>query len=790
MLSQFLIHLLFAGSIVMTGLYFLALRGRTDLMVTARNIYRGVAIGLISAMALLMANVISHNFDYTYVWRYSSRELGAWFLFASGYAGQEGSILLWTTWVGIIGVALMPYLRRRNLEAEVMGVYSLALAFMTLLLAVKNPFEYYWDSFAANGLIAGMVPPDGRGLNPLLQNIWITIHPPILFTGFAAMTVPFAFAIAALIKRDYQSWVTVALPWTLYATAILGFGIMLGGFWAYETLGWGGFWAWDPVENSSLIPWLTAVALVHTMLVQKRTGGLVKTNVILAMLSFILVLYSTFLTRSGVLGDTSVHSFVDPGMFAFVLLILFMAVFAALGIGMLIYRRKDIATATENFSPASREFAVAIGSALVLASAILVFIGTSWPLIAEITGLPKVAIESSFYDDTHLPLVIALMLVNGFSLSLRWKAKKFNGVWKSLVFPASLALVATAATAFIGMHDLVFLLLGFSSWFALFVNAELALNVIRSKFTSIGVYVSHAGVALLMLGIMATSRYSVIEHVTLTKGHTADILGYKITYIGREQIEKEYKDREKYRFSVKVQRNGTEAIVHPIMYFSDFNQRQSPFLEPGIHWAATNDVYISPKTVEVLDGTPMRTMKKGEISVFPTDTSMRLEFISFDMSSMRSGANGGSIRPAAVVRIFRGEHSDTITLYSTLDMQTMESIPEPALIPGTTQQISFLKILPNRENLSESQANFGFTDTAKPTPEPLEVFTAEIMIKPYISLVWAGVVAMVGGFFISIIRYARQSKRAAKRNLEIETNQIHNVEFEPVDNAELRTKHS
>ncbi|GAB1429473.1 cytochrome c biogenesis protein CcsA [Ignavibacteria bacterium] len=776
MLSQFLIHLLFAGSIIMTGSYFLALRGRTDLLGAARNIYRGVAIGLVVAMALLMANVIGHNFDYTYVWRYSSRDLGAWFLFASGYAGQEGSILLWTTWVGVIGIALMPYLQRRNLEAEVMCVYSLALIFMTLLLVVKNPFEYYWDSFAANGLIAGMVPPDGRGLNPLLQNIWITIHPPILFTGFAAMTVPFAFAIAALIRRDYQSWIAVALPWTLYATAILGFGIMLGGFWAYETLGWGGFWAWDPVENSSLIPWLTAVALVHTMLVQKRTGGLVKTNVILAMLSFILVLYSTFLTRSGVLGDTSVHSFVDPGMFAFVLLIAFMAAFAVLGIGMLIYRRKDIAAAAGNFSPASREFAMAIGSALVLASAILVFIGTSWPLIAEIAGLPKVAIESSFYNDTHLPLVIAVMLVNGFSLLLRWKAKTFDGVWKSLIFPGSLAVVATAATAYIGMRDIVFLLLGFSSWFALFANVEIALGIIRSKFTSTGAYVSHAGVALLMLGIMATSRYSIIEHATLTKGHTADILGYKITYLGREQVEKEYKDREKYRFSVKVQRNNTETVVYPIMYFSDFNQRQSPFLEPGIHWAATNDVYISPKTVEVLDGTPMRTVKKGETAVFPTDTTMRLEFISFDMSSMRSATgSNGTIRPAAVVRILRGNNADTMTLYSTLDMKTMESIPDPITVPGTSQQISFLKILPNRENLSESQANFGFTDTSKPIPAPLEIFTVEVMIKPYISLVWAGVVAMVGGFFISIVRYAMQSKRAAMRRQETEALMIKNT---------------
>lgn len=767
MFGQFLIHLLFGGALVASGAYFLALRGRTNLLGVARWVYRGVAAGLVLAICLLMANVITHKFEYTYVWRYSSSELGAWFLFAAGYAGQEGSILLWTMWVALIGTVLLPYLRRRSLEPEVMAVYSLALVFMTLLLVVKNPFEFYWDTYAANGFVAGMQPPNGRGLNPLLQNIWITIHPPILFTGFAAMTVPFAFAIAALIRRDYQSWITVALPWTLYATAILGFGIMLGGFWAYETLGWGGFWAWDPVENSSLIPWLAAVALVHTMLVQKRTGGLIKTNVILAMLAFILVLYSTFLTRSGVLGDTSVHSFVDPGMFAFILLIIFMVAFVALGAGMLFYRRKDIAVSIEEFPPTSREFLLAIGSALVLASAGFVLLGTSWPLIAEITGLPKVAIDQSFYNQIHLPLATAVMIVNGLALLLRWKAKSFVGVGRSLIFPGSLALVATGASAYIGVRDPLFLLLALGSWFALFVNIELALKIIRAKFSATGAYISHAGVALLMLGIMATARYSVTDHATLMKGQPTQILGYTLTYTGREQVEKQYKDREKYQFSIKVDHDGSQSVVLPVMYYSDFNQRQSAFLEPGIRWAASRDLYISPKAFEILDGTPMRTMKKGEQAIFPTDSSMVLQFMEFDMSAMRAGPRGGAIRPAAVVRVIHGADTSTMTLHTALDMQTMESTPEPLMVPGTKQQISFMKILPDRQNLGNSQATFGFLDTSKPAPAPREIFTAEVSIKPLISLVWAGVIAMVGGFFISILRYAGQSKRAAARRREL-----------------------
>ena len=184
------------------------------------------------------------------------------------------------------------------------------------------------------------IPDDGRGLNPLLQNFWIVIHPPIFFLGFASTAVPFAHAISGLLRKDYKNWINVAVPWTLFTSAILGFGITLGGFWAYETLGWGGFWGWDPVENSSFIPWLVAVASVHTLLVQRRTGGFLRANFIMGMLPFLLVLYSTFLTRSGVLGDTSVHSFETPGMWVYILLVALIAFFIIFGLSVYFWRVK------------------------------------------------------------------------------------------------------------------------------------------------------------------------------------------------------------------------------------------------------------------------------------------------------------------------------------------------------------------------------------------------------------------------------------------------------------------
>ena len=212
--------------------------------------------------------------------------------------------------------------------------------------------------------------------------------------------------------KDYRKWITIALPWTLFGSGVLGLGLMLGGFWAYETLGWGGFWAWDPVENSSLMPWLLAVSLVHTMLVSKKNGGLIKTNYILASLTFILVLYASFLTRSGILGDTSVHSFVSPGPIIYKLLLIFLVAFFVLSIVVLIYRIKKIPLGSGEIEVNSKEFMLTLGSVVILGIFFVVFMGTSWPIITEILGVTKSSVDPSWYNKINLPLVELLMSIN------------------------------------------------------------------------------------------------------------------------------------------------------------------------------------------------------------------------------------------------------------------------------------------------------------------------------------------------------------------------------------------
>ena len=397
MIGSIILTLALAFSIISMIMSFLNYRGYKNTLNYGRIAYHGMAVLVIAAAVFLWYAILTHQYQYNYIYSYSNnslRNLGIFQLASSFWGGQEGSFMLWLLLTSIVGIILQSYSSKRgDLEPRVMAVFTLATSFLLVMVSpwFKNPFEYIWavptfvkvehlnsqflslpfiqqfyftdqssnQSFiqinkefvallSQAGVSVNQFIIDGKGLNPQLLNFWMQIHPPILFSGFSMATVPFAFAIAALMKNDYKDWVRQAFPWMLAGMGVLGLGIMLGGYWAYEMLGWGGYWAWDPVENSSLIPWLVGVSGIHTLLVQKRTqakGGIgkyVKTNLMLAVLTYVLVLYRTFLTRSGVLGDASVHSFVDPGMIVYLFLVLFIGTFILLGFGMIAFRWKSL----------------------------------------------------------------------------------------------------------------------------------------------------------------------------------------------------------------------------------------------------------------------------------------------------------------------------------------------------------------------------------------------------------------------------------------------------------------
>src|SRR5659263_312697 len=293
----------------------------------ARRLYYAYVFSVLLASFLLLTRLISHDFRISYVASYSGRDLPFYYLFSTFWAGQEGSFLLWLFWGALIGLFVLRSAKEQ--EAPVMVVYLASFLGIVAILVKQPPFRFL-----------AQIPPDGQGLNPLLQDPWMVIHPPVMFSGFASLSVPFAFAIGALWMKRWDGWVVRAIPWALFTFVTLGTAILMGGYWAYKTLGWGGYWGWDPVENTSLVPWLATVALVHGMSLQKARAKHRKINIILAILAFCCILYGTFLTRSGVLADFSVHSFIDLGITGWLVGIIL--VFLIGGLGLLAFRWKEI----------------------------------------------------------------------------------------------------------------------------------------------------------------------------------------------------------------------------------------------------------------------------------------------------------------------------------------------------------------------------------------------------------------------------------------------------------------
>lgn len=327
-LGHFFIVLSFSSALLAAFSYFLAEKNKTEegWLKIGRTGFILHAIGVFGIIAVMFYLLLTHRFEYHYVWQHSNTEMQMRYILSCFWEGQEGSFLLWTFWHVILGFLLIRF--AKDWEPSTMAIFSVVQVFLaSMLLGVyfgefklgSNPFillrehpDFANMPFTKSANYLSTL--DGRGLNPLLQNYWMTIHPPTLFLGFAATLLPFVYAIAGIWRKKYHAWIKPALPWAFFGVMILGLGILMGGAWAYESLSFGGFWAWDPVENASLVPWLTLVGGAHVMLINRNKPQSLLSAFFLIWVTFILILYSTFLTRSGVLGETSVHAFTDLGM--------------------------------------------------------------------------------------------------------------------------------------------------------------------------------------------------------------------------------------------------------------------------------------------------------------------------------------------------------------------------------------------------------------------------------------------------------------------------------------------
>lgn len=575
----------FIAALTASVFYYLSTKDKTYYK-TARLSFLIHSFSVFGIAATLFVMLFNHYFEYQYVFQHSNTSMDMKYILSCFWEGQEGSFLLWTFWNVVLGLFLKKQLDT-EWEAPVMMVFALVQVFLaSMILGIylgeykigSNPFlllrehpDTKMAPFLQNANYLAKL--DGRGLNPLLMNYWMTIHPPTLFLGFAATLLPFAFAIAALWNKQYTAWQRIALPYTYFGILVLGIGILMGGAWAYEALSFGGFWAWDPVENSSLVPWLVLVAAGHTMLINKNKGGSVFTTHLLAIAAFLLVLYSTFLTRSGILGNASVHAFTDLGMqgqlviyvlaFVFItvalliqdsliktsyvvgsLLLLSFAIFfnfkryalfiwipASIGLTIFSYLRYFPKEKKEE-ELYSREFWLFLGSLILLLSGLIITYFTSIPVSNKLFDMKQAPLKVGDYNVWMIPFSIVMLVLMAGAQFLKYKHNDRVAFFKKLRYSFLAAFVfgfvcaiplyflrdfSEANSASEKWNLISYALLLVCGFFAVFSNAQYWLSLLKGKILKSGASIAHIGFALILIGALISTS----KKVTLSK-NTSD----------------------------------------------------------------------------------------------------------------------------------------------------------------------------------------------------------------------------------------------------------------------------
>ncbi|MHA8053074.1 cytochrome c biogenesis protein CcsA [Aquirufa sp. Wall-65K1] len=580
--GHLLVIISFVTALLATFSYFKATQTADELAAKdwvklARGIFILHLLAVIGVASSLFVIIYNHYFEYHYAFSHSSKALPMAFMISCYWEGQEGSFLLWIFWQAILGVILM--VKNPKWEAPVMTVFALVQTFLTsMILGVilpyidlkigSSPFLLLREAqpdLPVWSMQPNFIPKDGRGLNPLLQNYWMVIHPPTLFLGFALTLVPFAYLIAGLWKKQLTEWIKPALPWALFGAGILGIGIMMGAYWAYETLNFGGYWNWDPVENASFVPWLVLIGAIHTMIAYKHSSAALKTSIILVIATFILVLYSTFLNRSGILGNASVHSFTDLGLSG--QLLIYMLTFLFVAIFFAVKRWKELPVDEKELGVYSREFWIFVGASILGLSAFQLIFTTSIPVynkIAEAFGivsniaLPADQVEH--YSKIQIWIFIAIAALSAVGQYIWWGKLKESTSFKPLTNSALVATLFTVLFVNLGkVYTISYIFLLWTSLFSVIANFNILIFLIRQRFNLVGGAMAHVGLAVMLIGILFSSGYSKVvslnrsgfaisnkveqftkddnkenkENLPLWLGQGAQMQDYLVTYKGR-----------------------------------------------------------------------------------------------------------------------------------------------------------------------------------------------------------------------------------------------------------------
>lgn len=720
------------------GYYLFHLRKEENILKIARYSFYASCILILVQSIMLMYGILNHHFEWSYVFSYSSRDLPLNYLIATFWAGQEGTFLLWSIYGSLYGLFIIK--RRKEDEPLVMSFMALIIAFLMLILIKQNPFSYIWD-VNPNGFAAGVVPPDGRGLNPLLQNPWMVIHPPILFSGYSSTMILFSFAMAALIRKKHDDWIKTVFPFALFVGLTLGIGIILGGYWAYTTLGWGGYWAWDPVENSSFIPWLITLALIHGIVIQRRHGGMKRVNIFLGLLSFIMVLYGSFLTRSGILSDFSVHSFGETPLVTYLMGFLFL--FTGIGIITYAYRVKGVKGNYLDTGFFTRELFMSFGMIFILLLAAFTFVGTSWPLISGIFFDKAESVNLEAYNQFSGPIAIFMGFLIALAPVLSWKRDNIAKL-KSVGIHFIITVVLTVLAYIAGIRDLIPLLVTMAAIFVLMVNGQIVYQMVRQKTYAFGGYLAHVGIGLMLVGIITSSVYDVAERVTLPKDEHKEVLGYLVQYRGKESAAD---GKDKVLLTVNKDRETFARF-----YWSDYSQAY--MVSPSIVYTFLEDLYISPIQILSADDAPgvdkIEIRKYGETKF----DNYTFRFIKYEMKSGEHQSAGEHMVIWARLEVLDnyGKSLGEIKPGIRIKGQKQENLP--ATIPGTQRNVNIDGVSVEQEIL-----RLAVDKTVIKTGEPAkEMLAAEVSRKPLINILWLGTIVLGAGFITAIYNRTQKQK--------------------------------
>lgn len=562
--------------------------------------------------------LVTNHFEVSFVYEVTSRSMPTYLKVTAWWGGQAGSLVFWSWLMSAFAslVTLRKWQRDREFLPWVIVVTSLTTAFfLGLVVFYENPFARFWqtaDGQVLQGMFAPLnttafFPSDGRGLNPLLRHPGMIIHPPMLYLGFVSFVIPYAFAMAALITgRSDDRWIRLTRRWTLWAWLFLSFGLVLGSRWAYDVLGWGGFWGWDPVEIAALMPWLTGTAFLHSVMIQEKRGLLKHWNMILVILTYALVIFGTFLTRSGVL--SSVHAFaqsaIGPAFFAFI-----GATFIT-SIALLIYRWPELRSETELKSMLSREALFLLNNLLFMSVLVVCFWGVIFPLISELITGQKVTVGPPFYNRATAPLFATLMLLMGVAPLSAWGHSTIRTLGRALWKSAVGALLITTLLFATYTHNAFALFFFFLIAFVLLVTFQefgrgaLARmraqkeNFITALWTLIGRnrrryggYIIHISMTLMAVGILGINVFQVQTQGTLPVDGSLQLGDYTVKYQSIAQFQAA-DQRQVTRAVVGIYDNNGSYLgeLHPrIDYYPESQQNMTI---PGERGTLKDDLYV------------------------------------------------------------------------------------------------------------------------------------------------------------------------------------------------------